>query len=99
MIEPPSERDGLYRGEDRGRKLRTTPQSRTDISSGPQRRLEAARETQAGAKTEASTPAQELPPERSAEEWEKEREKARAILDEFKKSLRSGPREDASTGR
>jgi hypothetical protein len=37
-------------------------------------------------------PAQVLPPEMSAEEWEK----TRAIIDEFKKSLRGGPREDAA---
>jgi hypothetical protein len=54
-------------------------------------RLEAAREPQ-GAKTEVSTLAQELPPEMSAEEWEKKREKTRVMFDEFKKSLR-GERE------
>ena len=37
-------------------------------------------------------PAQELPPEMSAEEWEK----ARVVFDDFKKSLRGGPREDAA---
>jgi hypothetical protein len=41
-------------------------------------------------------PAQELPSEISAEEWEKKREKTRVIFDEFKKSLRGGPREDAA---
>ena len=41
-------------------------------------------------------PVQELPPEMSAEEWEKKREKARALFDEFKKSQVPGwgiPRE------
>jgi hypothetical protein len=37
-------------------------------------------------------PAQELPPEMSAEEWEK----ARVVLEELKKSLRGGPRDDAA---
>jgi hypothetical protein len=31
----------------------------------------------------------------SAEEWEKKREKTRVIFDEFKKSLRGEPRDDA----
>jgi hypothetical protein len=47
-------------------------------------------------KPKPQPPAQALPPEMSAEEWEKEREKTRAIIDEFKKSLRGGPREDAA---
>ena len=38
-------------------------------------------------------PAQELPPEMSAEEWEK----TRVIFGEFKKSLRGEPRGDAVT--
>jgi plasmid replication initiation protein len=41
-------------------------------------------------------PVQELPPEMSAEEWEKKREKTRALFDEFKKSQAPGwgiPRE------
>jgi hypothetical protein len=47
-------------------------------------------------KRRAQPPAQELPPEMSAEEWEKKREKTRVIFDEFKKSLRGGPRDDAT---
>jgi hypothetical protein len=47
-------------------------------------------------KRRTQPPALELPPEMSAEEWEKKREKTRVIFDEFKKSLRGGPREDAA---
>jgi hypothetical protein len=39
-----------------------------------------------------------LPSQMSDEEWEKGREKTRAILDEVKKSLRGVPRNDASAG-
>ena len=46
-------------------------------------------------KRKSQPPAQELPPEMSAEEWEKKREKTRVIFDEFKKSLRGEPRDGA----
>ena len=46
-------------------------------------------------KRRSQPPAQELPPEMSAEEWEKKREKTRVIFDEFKKSLRGEPRDGA----
>jgi hypothetical protein len=42
-----------------------------------------------------SQPPAQLPPEMSAEEWEKKREETRMIFDEFKKSLRGEPRDDA----
>ncbi|MGA8656272.1 MAG: hypothetical protein WB586_08995, partial [Chthoniobacterales bacterium] len=50
----------------------------------------------AAPKPKPQPPAQELPPEMSAEEWEKKRQKTRMIFDEFKKSLRGRPRKDAA---
>jgi plasmid replication initiation protein len=41
-------------------------------------------------KRRPESPVQEMPPEMSAEEWEKKREKTRALFDEFKKSQAPG---------
>src|SRR5260370_35590647 len=43
-------------------------------------------------------PPQEPPPEISDEEWAKQREKALATFNEFKRSMCGGPKEDATEG-
>jgi hypothetical protein len=47
-------------------------------------------------KPKPQPPTQEQPPEMSGDELLKSREKTRAILNELKKSLRGGPKEDAA---
>lgn len=47
-------------------------------------------------KRKPQSPTKELPPEMSDEELERQREKTRVMFDEFKKTLRGGPKDDTA---